>query len=185
MDRKLSQGFETPRYSYAEVERALAAVFNLDADRQRGALRGRLKHLQRLGLPGLESGKGKRVAYSFEQASQWLIALLMAQIGIDPAIIAKTVKASWKGLVPSVKAAIDTTAKRENPIYLGLRPRVMLGAWEEGPSLQVEMFRRFSMAPSLGPNRDELPHKTDADADNWLCVINFTRPLSHLELVLR
>ena len=96
--------FETPRYSYGVVEGALAAVFGIDAKTQRGALRARLKHIQRLGLPGTAAGKGARVSYSLEQAFQWLIALLLSEIGIDPIVIVKTIKKHWKsGLARSVK----------------------------------------------------------------------------------
>jgi hypothetical protein len=48
-------------YSYARVEAALAAVFGVDAE-HRGALKGRLKHLAKLGLPGLKARKGLRIA---------------------------------------------------------------------------------------------------------------------------
>jgi hypothetical protein len=183
MDRKVSHGFESPLYSYAEVERALAAAFGVDAERQRGALRGRLKHLQRLGLPGLEAGKGTRVQYSRAQANQWLLALLMAEIGIDPTIIAKTIKANWKALAPFVEQATDRQARSGNPIYLGLRPRVMSSAWEDRPSLQISMFRRFFTAPR-GADSDDLPRKADEDSDNWLCLIDFSRPSNRLDMAL-
>jgi hypothetical protein len=186
MDRTKSYKFETPRFIYAQLERGLGDVFNLDAKAQQSVLRSRLKHLQRLGLPGLQPGKGARVQYSQEQAMQWLLALLVAQLGIDPVVTVQTIKAKWRDLVPNIKQATDQTSKRGNPICIGLRPRVMTNTWAEGkPSLQISAFRRYNFGPTLSGDRDEIPHVMDSEPDSWLCVIDFTRPASHLETMLR
>jgi hypothetical protein len=89
MPRKIRNQFETPRYSYGAVEGALGAVFGADIDTQQGALRARLKHFGRLGLPGGRAGKGTRMLYSLEHASQWVVALLMSELSIDPTVIVK------------------------------------------------------------------------------------------------
>ena len=87
--------FVAPRYPYARVERALLAVFDLATERQ-GPLRARLKHLNTLGLPGLQVGKGQRIAYSLEQVAQWLVALLIEETGVDPTVAVRLVQGAWE-----------------------------------------------------------------------------------------
>ncbi len=130
MQGKARHKFETPRYTYGVVEGALAGVFGVDVKTQRGALRARLKHIQRLGLPGTAAGKGARISYSFEQASQWLIALLLSEIGIDPVVIVETIQKNWRSsLAKSVQEAADAGALSGKPVLLSIRPRSMSGAW--------------------------------------------------------
>ena len=69
-------------------------MFGVDAER-RGPLKGRLKHLNVLGLPGLNVGRGVRIAYSAEQVAQWLVALLLEECGIDPTVAVKLIQAAW------------------------------------------------------------------------------------------
>jgi hypothetical protein len=140
MNGQARHKFDMPRYGYGVVEGSLAAVFGLDAKTQRGPLRGRLKHIQRLGLPGTAAGKGARVSYSLEQACQWLIALLLSEIGIDPAVIVKTIQRHWKSsLARSVQEAVDAEALSGNPILLSIRPRLMSGMWvgKKSPSFRT------------------------------------------------
>ena len=75
-------------YTYGQVERALAEVFDIPSDRI-GALNSRLKHLQRVGLSSSSPGKGKKIGYSFENAFVWALALEFAELGIEPTVIAK------------------------------------------------------------------------------------------------
>jgi hypothetical protein len=113
-----------------DAEGALAAVFGVDAKTQRGPLRARLKHIQRLGLPGTAAGKGARISYSLEQASQWLIALLLSEVGIDPVVIVKTIQKNWRSsLARRVQEAVDAEVLSGKPILLSIRPRSMSGAW--------------------------------------------------------
>ena len=56
MAGKKRERLEIATYSYAVVETSLANIFGVDPDIQRGAFRARLKHFQRLGLPGIEFG---------------------------------------------------------------------------------------------------------------------------------
>jgi hypothetical protein len=85
--------------SYAEVEAVLAQIHSVTPEVQRGAFRGRLKHLQTLGVP-LEAnpGKGKRIDYTREQIIQISLALELAEFGIDPKKIAKFVKDNFESI---------------------------------------------------------------------------------------
>jgi hypothetical protein len=182
MDRTDLYKFEQPLFAYGDVERALANIFRVDAERQRGALRARLKHFQRLGLPGLAPGKGKPLLYSRELAVMWLVALVLAETGLDPVLIVKAVKDNWKKLAPWARKAAEYRAQTESPVFLLARPRAMSGSWEGGPvSLELDMIERYS---SAAPRRTDYAleevNKTQ-DWSGWLCMINFT-PLA-LQLI--
>ena len=140
MDRKSRQKFETPHFGYGAVESALAAVFGADVDIQGSALRARLKHFGRLGLPGGRGGKGTRMLYSLEHATQWLVALLLSDIGIDPTVIVKTIRENWDShLARWVQQATDAEALAGNAILFSVRPRSMSGAWlgKRSPSFRT------------------------------------------------
>jgi hypothetical protein len=182
MDRKVSYRFETPRYPYARVEGALAAVFNVDADRL-GSLRGRLKHLNQLGLPGLKAGKGARIHYSDEQASQWLVALLVAELGIDPTVIVKLIKAHWENQIRHwVQQATDNKSKAGNHIFLTLRPRLMSAAWakDKHPLDTVPWVGGFRRRDAKG--HENIGMFLDrCSEEGWLCTRNLTDDVSRLQ----
>jgi hypothetical protein len=73
-------------YTYAEVERALAAVHDVPPSAM-GAFRGRIKHFQRLGLVPSSPGKGRKISYRLEDVYMWAVCLEFEEFGIDPVII--------------------------------------------------------------------------------------------------
>lgn len=82
--------------AYAVVETALARMHGADAEVQRGAFRGRMKHLQRLGLPlGDKPGKGRRIDYSEAQIVQLALALELSEAGLDPTRIVTFIESCW------------------------------------------------------------------------------------------
>ena len=188
MDRAISYGAATPRYRYRAVEAALAAVFGLDRGLQRGPLRGRLKRLGQLGLPGVGQGKGRHVLYSYEQATQLAVALVIAELGIDPVITAKLIKGHWEAIALWVRRADDDEAKAGNPVFLTLRPRLMTGPWSEpGHALEtapwVGGFRRFDYRlkdqEGRPVQRENVSMFLDRCAeDGWLCCRNLTEDLN-------
>jgi hypothetical protein len=170
MDRKPRHDFATPRFSYGAIESALAAVFGADRQTQQGALRGRLKHLQRLGLPGVEAGKGARIQYSLAQASQWLLAMLMGEIGVDPAISVETIQKAWPQLQRWFERALDKDARLGgNPIWLTLRPQPMSG-WAKASTIEwIGAFRWKDERSKQQPYM--LLTKANDDEDEWLCTL--------------
>jgi hypothetical protein len=84
----------TATFGYAQVESALARVFDLE-DAQEGAFRGRLKHFRKLGIPAENPGKGARLRYSASDIFQLLICLELSEFGIDPTLIVKIVQSHW------------------------------------------------------------------------------------------
>jgi hypothetical protein len=171
--------FVAPAYPYARVERALAAVFGIAANRQ-GPLRARLKHLNMLGLPGLKVGKGQRIAYSLEQVAQWMIALLIEETGVDPTAAARLVKETWSnGISDWARRAMDEESE-ENHVFLKLRPQLMTGPWvhETSPLATIRSiggFQQYLSAPGgrwIGNVEREL---IGAVRDRkWICLRDLT-----------
>jgi hypothetical protein len=157
---------------YADVERGLAAALDVDEATQRGPFRQRLKHLQRLGLPGVEPGKGARIEYSDEQVAQLLIALLMSEVGIDPVAAVAVIKERWAFLGKMVKQATDAAAtaeKNPNPMFFTVRPKLMSKSYPEW----IGKFRHYDAMTML-----------DYDDSNWLCARNLTVAMRKLREVL-
>ena len=190
MDRIKQQEFVRPRYPYARVEAALAVVFGVGAATQRGALRGRLKHLQRLGLPGLMAGKGTRVLYSHEQVCQWLVALLISELGTDPTVTVKLVQRQWPTLERRIRQARDSDALAGNPMLLVMQPRIMTAAWDikDASPIWVDAMRRLDHhlkdRDGRPIPRENVSVLLDRDPDEWNCTRNLTDALGKLEAAL-
>ena len=179
-------------YSYAAVERALAIALGVDLDTQRSAFRARLKHLQRLGLPGIKAGKGARIEYTADQVGRWLIALLMSETGVEPVVTVAAIEQGWKGLAPWLKQATDNEALAGNHVYLSARPKLMSGPWarksDPGSLKWIGAFRRFDYHvkdPDGRPIRREIiSTMLDREDGLWLCVRNLTAAMIKLQAAL-
>ena len=104
--------------SYATVETALARLHDADPEVQRAAFRGRLKHLQRLGLPlGTKPGKGSKIDYDSQQIWQLAFALELSEFGLDPTKIAKIIKEFWSQFISiRIDEAIEKFGERDELI---------------------------------------------------------------------
>jgi hypothetical protein len=129
-------------YTYAQVERALGALLGAPA-RAQGSFRGRVRHFQRIGLVEVAPGKGRRIAYTHIQASEWLVALLLAEFGIDPVVIVKSIQRERRQLREWIAEANDDEALGGNEVFLAAQPKLMSGAWasEHAALLRFEKFR--------------------------------------------
>ena len=128
-------------HTYASVETALLAVLGVPSARV-GPIRARLKHLNLLEFPGLKSGKGARAAYTFENISQWTIAMLIEQTGVDPIVVARLIKATWNNGISDLCRLAASEESAENPVYLKLRPRLMTAPWVQSPVATINGFRQ-------------------------------------------
>jgi hypothetical protein len=183
-----------PGYSYAVVETALAAALDVDAAAQQNQFRARLKHLSRLGLPGIKAGKGARIEYTQDQVNQWLIALLMSEMGIDPVVTVDTIKKYWTHLKRWVGPATDDEATKgttPNPVYFFLRPKLMSGAWTRKPKVEAEWigtFRRYDyhLKDKAGRpiRRENAGVMMDNEVGLWLCLRNLTLAMGKLQTAL-
>jgi hypothetical protein len=118
-------------FTYAQAETILGKLYGVpDQATQRGAFRGRLKHLLRLGIPlGSRPGKGVRVAYGAEHLYQWAFCLELEEVGLDPTVIVRMLKAQW----PKIRAGFKKTAKDSRELFMVLMPLGLMSAswWKQ------------------------------------------------------
>jgi hypothetical protein len=172
-------------YAYAELETAVAFAVGAGPVHQRGSLRGRLKHFQKLGLPDLKTGKGRQIPYTYEHAAQWVIALLLAQTGLDPVVIVASIKAHWRQLASSIEAVTGVEAGSGYPYYLCIWPRVMSAAWDhQSPRPLTMQIMQFRTPFSVRPQEYELMRLLEGHPDAILTTVNLTRALVRLQTAL-
>ena len=105
-----------PTFAYAEVESALAEVFDL-RDVQQGAFRARLQNFRKLGIPAKNPGKGQRLRYSVSDLFQLLIAIELTEFGLDPKLVAHTIKTDWllqRGFFTVIRYATQSPSPPED-----------------------------------------------------------------------
>jgi hypothetical protein len=173
-------------YSYAKVEAALARVFGANAAYQKGALRGRIIHLRRLGLPASGPGRGKTIAYTDAQVYAWLIALELEEFGINPVLAVRMIKDAWKNyLVKLIRTA------RDKDVILMVRPRFMSAAW--GTDCDPILFSHFIVGEVMAvydANGGFLRQETDlvsilAESGARVCAFNLSQRLRELDEALK
>jgi hypothetical protein len=132
-------------YSYAQVENALAEAFGIGPDK-RGALRGRIKHFQRLGISPSSPGKGRTIDYEKKDALRWAIAMEFAEFGIDPTVI--------KPALYIVGNALAEHANDKN-VWLVFSPRLMSHPAQDGGfhAIVVTDLARYAAALEQGSIR--------------------------------
>ena len=140
-------------FGYAEVERALGTLFGVPASAQ-GSFRGRVRHLQRVGLVEVTPGKGRRISYTRIQANEWMLALLLAELGVDPIVIVKSIQRDRKKLREWIGEATDDQALGGNDVFLAAWPALMSGAWAFKQSAGFLRFDKFRRRDSALPRHD-------------------------------
>jgi hypothetical protein len=116
-------------YTYAQSETILARLHGSE-QYQTTSFRGRLKHLQKLGVPfHMKPGKGKKVSYTFEHLCQWVFFLECSQFGFEPTWTVAWIGPYWGWLFERFEEA--DAAKEGREIYLVIQPAMMTGAWTD------------------------------------------------------
>jgi hypothetical protein len=178
--------FTSPIYSYAEAESALGAGTGFGLVHQRGTIRLRLKHLQRLNLIELNLGKRQRAKYSRAQIVLWLLALLLAETGADPVQVVAALKRDWKHLANTVQLATSDDARSGRPFFMMMWLRGLSGPVKQKPTLSIALVQLQSPNP-YAPITEQLRQLREVMAgnlDDMVALVNITRPLSRLENAL-
>jgi len=162
-------------FDYAEVETVLARLYHADAV-QRGAFRGRIAHLRRLGIPiGQAPGKGRKIVYEKEHVYQLALCLELEEFGIDPLLIASFVKQFWTTFYGHfIEAEMDSqlVGPEDTPsdLCFAIEPAFMSKNWHRQAGAVSESF------PGL---IDFIPFRTAEDAryvvsKRRLCTLNLS-----------
>jgi hypothetical protein len=129
-------------YSYAAVSRALAQLFGAHSPAvQKGAFRGRLQHLRRLGLPETTPGRGKAAPYTELQIYKMMIALQLEEAGVDPKWAAalaywhtagprQTIRVRERQLAEIIHRALNSPGG-DSDVVLMLVANLMSSAWAD------------------------------------------------------
>ena len=136
-ERIVRRSRHAPTFSYAQVETALAGVYEA-TDVQRSAFRGRLKHFRKLGIPQRTPGKGSRINYTASDIFQMMVACEFAEFGVDPHLIADIVRRHWR-MKGSLVDAIDYTQKflgkdAGNDFHVAVEAHFMSWVWNREKS---------------------------------------------------
>jgi hypothetical protein len=187
--------FGTGRYAYGEIERALGVTLGADSATQQGALRGRLKRLATLGLPPSGPGKGARRLYSWEEANQLLMALLMEDAGLDPVAVVPAIKNTWSRLANKVRLATSDKALDGNPMWLKLQLQTITGPWSTKDPLSAvpwiavvprydERSRALSAKHRFRDESDNIVSLLNDERPGWFAFRNLTAEVSKLQAAL-
>ncbi len=126
------------KFSYAQVEQALAKVFGMPPEVQAGMLRGRLIHLRRLGFGPKGEGRGTRIAYTRDAIYRWLIALKLEDIGIDPLVVINLIEGTWDTHIAKI---IAMAGKGRDDIFMVVDYPVLLAAWHTPVIPMISQFK--------------------------------------------
>jgi hypothetical protein len=114
---------------YGALQRGLSLMLGIESGSD--ALRGRIRHLGALGIPGGDGpGKGSFRNYSWGDAVQLAIALMFENIGLDPVVVAAALKRTWSDLARLAMAAVEAPA--DNPMMLTARLETFTGPLRTG-----------------------------------------------------
>jgi hypothetical protein len=105
-------------YSYAAVERALAAIHGIDERGRIGWLRARLQHFRRLGLAPEGPGRGKVISYTPDDVDRWLVALEVEFFKIDPTTAISFVVGNWSDIAKLLAEARASESADEDVLMM-------------------------------------------------------------------
>lgn len=141
--------------TFGQIEELLAAGSGI-AGHKRIAFAGRLKMLQKNGLPiGTRPGRGKAGTYTFPHLVQMAIGVQMLQIGISPSSAASMVAKSWPSICHSMAYVLwhaITESKDPEVLFGGLTDTVWLVRPREMADLTVDAASVFADVNAVEPS---------------------------------
>ena len=113
--------------TYGELELFLAEIHKA-APEKRTALKGRLKHFQRLGWPeGTNKGKGARVKYGFGQTMMLAMGMELLQLGLTPERVVLQLRYSGGYLADGFAEALKQHGSDGDDVYYIFAPESLIG----------------------------------------------------------
>lgn len=140
--------------TYSELEDFLAELHRV-APEKRTALKGRLKHFQRLGWPaGTNQGKGARVQYGVGQTLSLVIGFELLQLGLTPERVVEHLKHKGTFLADGFIEALTEYGPYEDAVYYVFAPESLVALrGDEGtsdPGLNSLMLSRSKIGLAFG-----------------------------------
>lgn len=118
-------------FRYPQVEEILARLYGAAGAAKTGALRGRITHLRRLGLPlDVAWGSGNKIAYGKEQVYELGFCLQLEQLGVDPSLAARLLQAHRKYILHAYARTELELQKRED-WFFWLGTEFMSARWSK------------------------------------------------------
>jgi hypothetical protein len=115
--------------NYGQLETLMARIHGASAKAQTGALRARIRHLRRLGLPlGISPGTGNPVAYGKKQIYELAFCLELEQCGVDPRLAVGLLKAH-REYVLNAYAKAEAAVQKNEGYYFWLKGEFMAVRW--------------------------------------------------------
>ena len=117
-------------FGYGQLETLIARIYGAPAKAQTGALRGRLRHLRRLGLPiGAARGSGNKITYGKEQVYELGFCLQLEQLGIDPSLAVDLLKAYRETYILRAYANAEEALQNGEDYFFWLVTEFMSAGW--------------------------------------------------------
>ncbi|MBB4857171.1 hypothetical protein HNO88_000478 [Novosphingobium chloroacetimidivorans] len=151
-------------FTFGQVEAVLARQ-NRIADHKRVAFGGRLKFLQKNGVPHrrLKPGRGKAGAFSFSELIQLAAAVELLQVGISPQKAARIISTNLLGLEFTITQAMQFGPLKKGDKY---KPYWLLMLSELGEMMEGDV-PEYDQTRVLRIDTQRLT-KFIADNDHWV-----------------
>jgi hypothetical protein len=115
-------------WTYSQVEAGLCSLFGIDPRVRTKAFRGRIQHLQKLGIPlGLKPGRGRKICYQDEHVFQWVIAIQLMELGVHPTALVNTLAVYWEyKLLNAFRLASGAPGSdKDDDVLVAFSPRLL------------------------------------------------------------
>src|SRR5262249_13097677 len=134
-------------FYYGVVETALAKLCGADAIAQKGAFRGRLQHLRRLGLPSGGPGRGKAITYTKANVYELGFCLECEELGINPALAVNLLKRHHEYILCS-HAKAEEALQNGDEYFFWFTTNFMSASWSK-KKLKFPGLPNFGSGPML------------------------------------
>ncbi|MEJ6594676.1 hypothetical protein [Parasphingorhabdus sp.] len=126
--------------SYGELEDFLAEIHGVAAEK-RSALKGRLKHFQRLKWPaGTNQGKGARVKYGVGQTLSLATGFELLQLGLTPERVVEHFKFSFVTLPMGFLSSLGQYGPNPDPVFYIFSPESLQSLRDQEDTVDFQSY---------------------------------------------